>query len=57
MALAGVESFVPIDEVVDAMIQVGNLMSPLIKETSEGGLAVTKTALELNKKLANLWEY
>lgn len=57
MALAGIESFVPVDEVVDAMIQVGNLMSPLIKETSEGGLAVTKTALELNKKLANLWEY
>lgn len=57
MALAGIESFVPIDEIVDAMIQIGNLMSPLIKETSEGGLAVTKTALNLNKKLANLWEY
>ena len=57
MALSGIESYVPIDEVVDAMIQVGKLMSPLIKETGEGGLAVTKTALELNKKLANLWDY
>lgn len=57
MALAGVESFVPINEVVTAMIQVGSLMSPLIKETSEGGLAVTKTALELNKKLSDLWIY
>ncbi len=57
LALAGVESFVPLDEVVDAMVQVGNLMSPLIKETSEGGLAATKTALNLNKKLANLWDY
>lgn len=57
MALAGVESYVPLDEVIDAMVQVGNLMSPLIKETSEGGLAVTKTALNLNKKLKDLWTY
>ncbi len=57
MALAGIESFVPIDEIIDAMIQIGNLMSPVIKESSEGGLAVTKTALELNKKLENLWDY
>lgn len=56
MALSGIESFVPLDEIVGAMVQVGNLMSPLLKETSEGGLAVTKIALELNKKLANLWE-
>lgn len=57
MALAGVESFVPIDEIIDAMIQVGSLMSPLIKESSEGGLAVTKTALDINKKLKDLWVY
>jgi L-serine dehydratase len=57
MALAGVESFVPIDEIVGAMIQVGNLMSPLIKETGEGGLASTKTALNLNKRLKDLWIY
>lgn len=56
-ALAGIESFVPPDEIVDAMIQIGNLMSPLIKESSEGGLAVTKTARKLNKKLKQLWNY
>lgn len=57
LSLAGIESFVPIDEIVDAMIQIGNLMSPLIKESSEGGLAVTKTALKLNKKLEEIWNY
>ena len=57
MALSGIESFVPIDEIVNAMVQVGSLMSPLIKESSEGGLAVTKTALQLNKKLEQLWHY
>jgi len=57
LALAGVESFVPIDEIVDAMLQIGNLMSPLLKESSEGGLAVTPKALELNKKLSKLWDY
>ena len=44
MALAGVESFIPPDEVVKAVKQVGVLMSPLLKENSEGGLAITETA-------------
>lgn len=44
MALAGIKSFIPPDEVIKAVKQVGMLMSPLIKETSEGGLAVTERA-------------
>lgn len=44
MALAGVKSFIPPDEVVKAVKQVGNLMSPMLKESSEAGLAVTETA-------------
>ena len=52
-----VESFVncteliPVDEVVDAMEQTGQLMSPLLKESSQGGLAKTKTAIALEKNV------
>lgn len=49
LALSGVESKIPIDEVVDTLKITGQLMSPLLKETSQGGLAKTKTALELEK--------
>lgn len=43
MALAGIESKIPVDEVVDAMYQVGKAMSTALKETAEGGLAATPT--------------
>ena len=49
LALAGIETKIPTDEVVDAMEQTGNLMSPLLKETSKGGLAKTPTAKELKR--------
>ena len=51
LALSGVESKIPLDEVVDTLKITGQLMSPLLKETSQGGLAKTKTALELEKVL------
>ncbi len=51
LALCGVESKIPADEVVDTLSITGQLMSPLLKETSQGGLAKTKTALELEKVL------
>lgn len=44
MALAGVKSFIPMDEVVEAMAAVGKLMHPSLKETAEGGLAQTPVA-------------
>lgn len=53
LALCGVESKIPLDEVVDTLKITGQLMSPLLKETSQGGLAKTNTALELEKKLFN----
>jgi L-serine dehydratase len=55
MSLSGVESAIPIDEVVDAMKQIGILMSPLVKESSEGGLATTKKGREIDKKLKEMW--
>ena len=51
LALCGVESKIPMDEIVDTLKITGQLMSPLLKETSLGGLAKTKTAQELEKKL------
>jgi L-serine dehydratase len=45
LALAGITSFVPLDEVIDAMAEVGRMMSPKLKESAEGGLARTPTAL------------
>lgn len=45
MSLAGVESVVPFDDVVKAMNEIGRMMPCEIKETSEGGLANTKTGI------------
>ncbi len=49
LALAGIESFIPVDEVIDAMRAVGNTMSDTLKETAMGGLAVTPTAKKVAK--------
>ena len=51
LALCGIESKIPIDEIVDTLKITGQLMSPLLKETAKGGLSQTKTALELETKL------
>ena len=53
MALAGIQSVIPPDEVVAAMYQVGRQMPQIFKETAEGGLAVTSTAKKLAKKVLN----
>ncbi len=50
LALSGVYSFVPLDEVVDAMVSVGRMMSPKLKESAEGGLAQTPTALAFTEQ-------
>ena len=51
LALAGVESKIPADEVIDALSQTGQLMSPMLKESSQAGLAKTKTALKIEQKV------
>ncbi len=43
MALAGVTSRIPCDEVIGAMFRIGQSMSPNLKETARGGLAATPT--------------
>ena len=51
LAMADIMSKIPADEIVDAMEQTGQLMSPLLKESSKGGLAATKTAIALGKNI------
>ena len=51
MALAGIKSVIPVDEVIDAMAAVGHIMSPSLKETAQGGLAVSPTGIALAKKI------
>ena len=43
LALAGIKSLVPFDEVVEAMYRVGKSLPDTLKETALGGLAATPT--------------
>lgn len=51
MALAGVQSRVPWDEVILAMYQIGLAMPHTVKETALGGLANSETGKAWKKKL------
>jgi L-serine dehydratase len=51
MALAGIPTLIPLDEVIDAMAQIGNLMPCSLKETSMGGLAVSPSAQYIKKSI------
>ena len=51
LALAGIPSAIPADEVIDAMRQVGALMHESLRETSKGGIAATRTAQQIEKRL------
>lgn len=53
MALAGVKSIIPFDEVVAAMYRVAKVMPCELRETALGGLAVTPTGQEINKRIFN----
>ena len=54
LAFMGVESFVPFDEVIRAMREVGDLMSHKFRETALGGLATTPTGQEVARKMGLL---
>lgn len=45
LALAGIKSFIPADEAIDAMKSVGDSLPCALKETAGGGMATTPTAL------------
>jgi L-serine dehydratase len=51
MALAGIVSRIPCDEVIDAMYKIGLSMPSALRETAQGGLAATPTGRELEAKI------
>ena len=53
MALAGIKSKIPLDEVISAMDAVSKLMPVSLKETALGGLAATPTAIKIAEELYN----
>jgi L-serine dehydratase len=54
MALAGITSRIPCDEVIDAMYKIGQAMPSALRETAQGGLAATPTGRELEAKIFGL---
>ena len=51
IALADVSSVIPVDEVIDAMGEIGASMETRYKETALGGLAATKTGQAIAKRV------
>ncbi|MDO5375658.1 MAG: L-serine ammonia-lyase, iron-sulfur-dependent, subunit alpha [Staphylococcus rostri] len=51
MALAGITSRIPTDEVIDAMYRIGQTMPVALRETGRGGLAGTPTGQRLKQQI------
>lgn len=51
IALANVSSVIPVDEVIEAMGEIGASMETRYKETAMGGLAATKTGQAIARKV------
>ncbi|QLK85841.1 L-serine ammonia-lyase, iron-sulfur-dependent, subunit alpha [Staphylococcus sp. 17KM0847] len=51
MALAGITSRIPTDEVIDAMYRIGQTMPSALRETGRGGLAGTETGQRLKQQI------
>ncbi len=51
MALAGIRSVIPADEVIQAMREVGESIPCSLRETAQGGLAATPTGKRIREQL------
>ncbi|MDK2917333.1 MAG: L-serine dehydratase [Candidatus Petromonas sp.] len=51
MALAGIKSLIPFDEVIDSMYRVGKSMPDALRETALGGLAATPTGKKIAREI------
>lgn len=51
LALAGIRSFIPFDEMVEAMQRVGRQMPHELRETALGGCAITPSALAFARQM------
>ena len=54
MALAGIQSRIPADQIIDAMREVGEDMNPKYKETAQGGCATTPKGIEAAEKIQTM---
>lgn len=52
LALAGLTSVIPPDEVIQAMASVGRMLPPELRETGEGGIADTPTGRRIALEMA-----
>ena len=52
LSLAGIESLIPVDEVIATMGQVGKQLPESLRETAEGGVAICKTGRRLAEAVA-----
>ena len=50
MALAGISSRIPADEVIDAMAAIGETMPAALRETGNGGVAATPTGIRFREE-------
>ena len=51
LSLAGVETRIPCDEVIEAMYMIGKDMPRTLRETALGGLAMTETGIKVKERL------
>jgi L-serine dehydratase len=51
LALSGITSVIPLDEVVKAMKEVGRALPYELKETAKGGVAASNTAREIKQRM------
>ena len=54
LALMNIESQIPPDEVIEAMNNIGRAMPAALRETSDGGLAVTPTGTAIAERVQSL---
>ena len=54
MTMVGIFSRIPPDEVIDAMRSIGRSMHEDIRETGKGGLAGTKTGVEIRDRMSEM---
>lgn len=51
LAMSGITSVIPVDEVIEAMYQVGKMMPMQLKETALGGIAATPSGQIITKNI------
>ncbi len=51
MVMGGVMSKIPFDETVEAMYKIGKAMPCALRETAQGGVAITETGLRMQKQV------